>query len=296
MSPATATTPRMDVDAERIWDLGYELLELHVSGVFCDIWRIRRRGTDLIFGWKQLRREWYQNSQARQALENEAAVAQLVRSPYLPHILDMHVETAPYYLMFDWFAGDTLENWIHWHSPLSVRLSLWIARQCAQALDDLLQAGLMHGDLRLSNVLINPSGNIQFNDLSSSRRAPVATTGNLETRSSGASGPLQDYDSVVRQTTPPMGIAKDLHGVGMILFQCLTGHSPFDAVSAADLVRQHHGKSSEMDVRSHRPEISDAVAEFTAALLSRASQQSRSLSLATVVDQLSELEIAEFLR
>ena len=90
MTMATAL-PRLSVDSQRVWDLGYELLQVAHSTRFCDIWEVRHRTSYDLFAWKQLKPEYANDRGAQQMLQNEVAVSRLVQSALLPKIVGSSV-------------------------------------------------------------------------------------------------------------------------------------------------------------------------------------------------------------
>lgn len=278
------------VDHQRVWDLGFELLELSSSETYCDVWRIRHRTTYELFVWKQLRPEWEADPRARSILENEAAVGHLVQHPLFLQLIDSHLDETPHYAVWAWFDARTLEQLLREYVRLPIASALWIARQCAEGLAALQHAGLTHGDLRTANILVDSStGLVKLTELGSSRRIAHAT-GLDGNRRAYQPGPLADFESVV---SPPhlQGAARDLYSLGAILYQMLAGRMPYEAETPADLVRGCHG-TLPVDLCKYRPEISLAIAELVSNLLTP--QPSRQhLHPADLVNRLMELEVAQ---
>jgi serine/threonine protein kinase len=290
MSTATANL-RLSVDPQLVWDLGYELLDLAASTPHCDVWEVRHRTTYEIFAWKQLRPEFEQDSQAQQGLQNEAAVAQLVDSPLLPKVMAAHLSERPQYLLYEWFSSDTLEQAIQAYAPLPIRLVLWIARQCAQGLDDLLQAGLTHGSIQPDHILIRENGTICLSELVHARRVGSQLSVEAPRRTTSSSGPLDDFAAVTRLHQAPQGTAKDLHGLGMVLYRALTGRFPFEQTTAAEMISGERGDPL-LELRRLRTDVSEKLASLVGDLLSP-SPERRPRSPAALVHRLMELEIDE---
>lgn len=288
-----STSPRLSVDPQLVWDLGYELLDLTRSTTHCDVWEVRHRTTYEVFAWKQLRREWDQDPIARQGLKNEAAVATLLQSPLLPRVISSHLNEPPYYLLCEWFSGDSFEQVIQEFAPLPMRLALWVTRQSAQGLNDLFQAGLTHGAVLPENILIRENGTICLTELIHARR--LNSQLNLETarRSFSATGPLDDYVTITTLHQPPEGLAKDLYGLGLTLYRALSSHFPYEQVTAAEMVS---GESSDpaIELRRLRPDVSEKAAQLVGDLLSPVPQR-RPKNPAAVVHRLMEIEIEQLL-
>ncbi|MES2793598.1 MAG: protein kinase [Planctomycetota bacterium] len=289
---ATASSLGSSVDHQRVWDSGYELLELWSSGTYCDVWQVRHRSTYELFAWKQLRAEWEHSPAARASLENDAAVGQLVASQVLERLVETHTQESPRYLIREWFEGRTLEQLMQEYGQLPVRQTLWIARQCAQGLDDLLHAGLIHGDIRAAHIVVSTrTGLIKLTELGAARR--VVNSAGLEASQRSVAGPLADYDTVVAPQQF-QGAAKDLYLLGMILFRSLAGRMPFEIETAADMIRGRQGKISE-DLRRARPDVTPAVAELLGDLLDINAERHISHP-AVLANRLMELELAELLK
>lgn len=281
------------VDHQRVWDSGYELLELWSSGIYYDIWQVRHRSTYQLFAWKQLRAEWESHPAARATLENAAAVARLVPSQLLERLVESHLQDSPRYLISEWFEGCTLDQLLQEFGRLPARQALWIVRQCAQGLDDLLHAGLTHGDVQAAHILVNTrTGLIKLTELGSARR--VTKSAGLDSlQRSLASGPLGDYDTVV--SPPPFqGAAKDLYQLGLILFRALAGRLPFEGDSAADMLRGSQTSVAD-DLSRARPDASPAVVDVVNDLLSMNSSRPVNHP-AVLVNRLMELEVAELVK
>ncbi|MDB5387740.1 MAG: Serine/threonine protein kinase [Planctomycetaceae bacterium] len=289
----TTNSPRLSIDPQLVWDLGYELLDLANSTSCCDIWEVRHRTTYEIYAWKQLRPEFETDAVAQQGLQNEAAVARLVQSPLLPIVTCAHVNERPYYLLYEWFSGDTLEQAIQEFAPLPIRLTLWITRQSAEALDALLQVGLVHGAVQPDNILIRENGTICLTEFVQTRRVASQLTVETPRRLTPATGPLDDYVAITTLHQPPRGLAKDLHGLGILLFRSLTGHFPFEQHTAAEIVSGQHGDPA-LELRRARPEVSEKLAHLVGDLLSPIPER-RPKNPASVAHRLMELEIESLL-
>jgi serine/threonine protein kinase len=122
--------------------------------------------------------------------------------------------------------------------PLNPRRAVEIAIEIADALTALHAAGLVHGDLRAETVFLTQKGHVKLVDAGLSaftsggalRRAAPSRLGGL--------GP--ETLPVVRALAPEEAMGEgsdwraDLHGLGVVLYQMLTGQSPFEKASADD--------------------------------------------------------------
>ena len=120
------------VDHQRVWDLGYELVELKRTDAYCDFWQIRHRASHELFLWQQLRAEAEVSTRGRSAIENEAAVGQLVSSPLFLRLKAAHLTERPRYAIWEWFESVSVDDLLRQYVRLPINAALWIVRQCAE--------------------------------------------------------------------------------------------------------------------------------------------------------------------
>src|SRR3984957_6666639 len=92
---------------------GFEPIELAGMGAFAEVWKAMEESSGRLCALKRLRPERCDESIARQLIE-------LLRS-------DVRAEVP--YLVFEWTDGRTLEDELQVEEKLSLRRSVWIARQ-----------------------------------------------------------------------------------------------------------------------------------------------------------------------
>jgi hypothetical protein len=127
--------------------------------------------------------------------------------------------------------------------PLSVSRTLQVGTAVASALDAAWQAGVTHGDLKPSNILLNSAGEIKLADFNVARVAGYSGA-------SGSSQLLVSFSYAAPEVWEgSVGSASDLYALGCVLYECLTGRPPFVG-SYAEVFRAH--VSQEPDL-SHLP-------------------------------------------
>ena len=120
---------------------------------------------------KMLHESRQQDPVAIEMLAREAQVGRQVSHPHLIAILESHLKRVPQFLVMPWLEGATLQAYTAAQSLLDPPAVLWIARQAAEALDALDQAGWMHGDIKPSNIFLSPQGHLTLLDLGMARHA-----------------------------------------------------------------------------------------------------------------------------
>jgi serine/threonine-protein kinase len=134
-----------------------------------------------------------------------------------------------------WLEGATLDERLAAGQRFDLPQVLWIARQAAEALDALNQAGWMHGDVKPGNIMISPEGHATLLDLGFARRGDE--TGSAVDRC--VLGTFHYIAPEFLTSTLRADIRSDIYSLGGVLFRILTGRLPFESADLADLASQH---------------------------------------------------------
>lgn len=127
--------------------------------------------------------------------------------------------------------GATLESLLLEAEPLSKERAVEIARSLAHALEAVHEAGLAHGDVKASNVMIEPNGAVVLMDFGAGG----------DTDSSSSSSPFGSPLSMPPEAFDGAGpsAAGDLYSLGVLFYRMLAGRYPVEAASLPELARKH---------------------------------------------------------
>lgn len=143
----------------------FRLLKLAGRCAYAEIWQVQHRQTGRLLAVKQARVDCANPLAARRLLCNEALVLEQARGNHLVALREANLAAPTPYLVQEWLQGHLLAGRLALPEGLHPREALWIARQCAQALRDLLRAGYLHAGLKAESVFIERSGNVKLIDL-----------------------------------------------------------------------------------------------------------------------------------
>lgn len=141
-------------------------------------------------------------------------------------------------MVLAWMSGGTLEQMMQ--SPIAPARAVEIAQAVLSALGEAHRLGVLHRDVKPANVLFDDAGVARLADFG------VAHLGDLSaTATAGLIGTLA-YMSPEQREGKPATVQSDLYGVGVILFEMLTG----ERISGVDLPRTRpSGVHRDLDVR-----------------------------------------------
>jgi len=167
---------------------------------------------------------------------------ELLREPRLlatlnhPNIIDIltaEKKENVFFIVMEYVPGDTLEAIIAKDGALDVSRALDYAVQIANAVDHAHRAGVLHRDLRPSNVIVTDNGMVKVADFGTSRFLEIAAHGTTVIGSPPYMAPEQFQGKAV--------FASDLYSVGVTMYQMLTGVLPYETPSPSDLDRLMNG-------------------------------------------------------
>lgn len=271
---------------------GWHLVELASRSELADLYRARpaHASPDRLpsYALKVLRPQWETDPRVREMFRRELHLGRVIRNPHLVAVLGGQVRQPPIYLITPWLEGKTLAQCLAQGWRPDAPTALWIARQTAEALDALHQAGWMHGDIKPENIHLGPGGHVTLLDLGFARRTKDAGTW-LDRCVVGSWAYLApEWASSVYRPD----IRSDLYSLGVVLFQMLCGRLPFEADNPSEMTAMHRQERAP-DVRRLAPETPRSVAQLVQRLLAKEPLR-RPQTPEELIDQFVRLEIATF--
>jgi tRNA A-37 threonylcarbamoyl transferase component Bud32 len=141
---------------------------------------------------------------------------------------DLHELDGRLVLSMELVSGASLRALLSSSERLSIDDTLSVARQMAAALEHLHGHGLVHRDVKPGNILITPDGTAKLCDMGLARPVEQGVT---VTESQMVVG-TPAYMAPEQATGAELTAASDVYGLGLTLFQCLTGEVPLTAPTA----------------------------------------------------------------
>jgi eukaryotic-like serine/threonine-protein kinase len=218
-------------------------------------------------------------------LRREAAVAAELNQPNLVSVVGANLHGTPAHVVLPYFEGLTLRRLLASSDTLSVSFALAVVRQVASALAVLHAAGWLHNQARPEHVIVSPQGHATLIDLTQARRLASS-----ECDFDGTPPAAPTYAAPERFASYRLTSAVDTYSLGVLLFEAITGRTPYVETSPSRLAAAHR-QQAPPDVRRFRSDVSPDVGELLRRLLAK--EPLRRPSDDQLIRWLAELEIEE---
>ena len=208
---------------------------------------------------KLLRPELAADAVALARFTREARLASGLNTRHLVPILELGESDGATYLVMPFYRGGSLSLRLRALGRLGADETVELAAQLARGLDALHEHGILHRDVKPSNVLLDGDGTAALTDFGLARAADstrLTADGQLLGTPHYLAPELIEGQEATRRS--------DLYALGCVLYECLIGEPPFGDRRPAEIGYAHLTEPPP-DPRGRRPEL---AAELSEALLS----------------------------
>lgn len=229
---------------------GYDLLRELGRGGMGVVYLARHRELKRLVALKMILAAGQFDRELRDRFQREAQAIARLQQPGIVQIHDVGEHAGCPYLALEFVDGSNLASQIA-GMPIVARRAAELIERLARAIHSAHQSGIVHRDLTPRNILLarSTSGHaIRLRDTDTDRYDPKITDFGLAKELDSDSS--QTQTGVVMGTPNYMspeqaqgrqkaiGPATDVHALGAILYELLTGRPPFLAASSLDTLRQ----------------------------------------------------------
>ncbi len=209
----------------------YRVEELLGRGGMGAVYRARHVHMQKSVAVKVLHREMTYLPEVVARFEREAVAAARIEHPHVAAATDCgRLEDGAFYLVLEYVEGRSLRHLLKEYTSLPAPLALHITRQIAEALDAAHTAEIVHRDLKPDNImLIEKDGDPHFVKVLDFGIAKVNTGDEAQQLTQlGSVFGTPEYMSPEQAAGSSVDSRSDLYTLGIMLYEMLTGATPFD--------------------------------------------------------------------
>ena len=242
----------------------YEVKELIGSGGMANVYKAVMLGHNgpvpegTVVAVKVLRREFMHDPDLVRRFKNESKAISLLNHPNIVKVYDVSVNDDLQYIVMEYVDGMTLREYLNERGgKLTSRETVHFISQILKALEHAHANGVVHRDIKPQNIMLLDNGQLRMMDFGIARisRADNQLMGGK------AMGSVH-YISPEQARGEETGCTSDIYSVGVMMYEMLSGHLPFDA---DDMVEVAIKQISDTPKSLHElaPEVPNALVEIT---------------------------------
>jgi serine/threonine-protein kinase len=166
--------------------------------------------------------------------QREIDVLSRLNHPNIVRFYESGIEEGKYYYAMEYIEGDSFEQLLIDRGRLPWNEVLDAALQICPALKHAHDRGVVHRDLKPPNLLLAPNGVVKLTDFGIAK----VFAGRQLTRTGGVVG-TAEYLSPEQASGKQATKRSDLYSLGVVLYTLLTGQTPFQGTTTADILHKH---------------------------------------------------------
>ena len=211
----------------------YRMEALLATGGMGEVWVARDLLLDRAVAVKVLGGALAGDGRAAERLRREARAAARLEHPSIARVLDLGEQDGRPYLVMELLEGESLAARIDRAGAMAPPEAARVVAAVADALEAAHRAGVVHRDVKPGNVFLTSDGEVKVLDfgIASAAGEAALTTGELL----GTPAYLAPERVLGHPATP----AADVYALGVVLYELLAGHRPFDDGSDIEVAMAH---------------------------------------------------------
>ncbi len=212
----------------------YHILEELGQGGMGRVYKALDTQVDEKLAIKILKPEVAADEKSRERFRNELKTTRQISHRHISRVYDFSEADGQSYITMEYVSGEDLKSTINRLGQLSEGKTLIIAKQICKGLSEAHRLGIVHRDLKPQNIMIDRAGDVRIMDFGIARTQ--MSSGLTET---GAMIGTPEYMSPEQALGEDVDHRSDIYSLGIILFELVTGRTPFKGDTAVSVALKH---------------------------------------------------------
>ncbi|MCT4660373.1 MAG: Stk1 family PASTA domain-containing Ser/Thr kinase [Tissierellales bacterium] len=263
----------------KILNSRYEIIEKIGGGGMALVYKAKCQLLNRFVAVKVLRREFTNDTEFIKKFQRESQAAASLSHHNIVNIYDVGNEDGIYYIVMEYVNGITLKDYVNKKKKLGAEETLRIATQIAEALNHAHKNKIIHRDIKPHNIMINRDLEIKVMDFGIAR----ATTSTTLVDGGDVMGSVH-YFSPEQARGGYTDEKSDIYALGVVMYEMLTGHVPFEGSSPINVALKHVQENIEFN-----EEEKATIPENVQNIVMRCVQKEQSMRYSSALELLNDM-------
>jgi len=211
----------------------YRLLRDLGSGGMAKVYLAEDINENRLVAVKVLHAQFGEDLAYLQRFKREAKLASMLDNPHVVKVLDYGSSRDTHFLVMDYVQGKNLREKLDEQGAVIWQDALHIIDQVCAALENARKHNVVHRDIKPQNIMLADDGQVKVLDFGIARARLLPSL----TQSGFVGSPY--YIAPEQAMGEDVDIRSDLYSSGIVLYELLTGHVPFDSKSPWSIISKH---------------------------------------------------------
>ncbi len=213
-------------------DSRYRLLSRLGTGGMAEVWAAEDSQLGRQVALKMLHSRLAADQDFVERFRREASAAAGLQHPNVVSVYDRGESQGTYYIAMEYLRGASLKDLVR-RGPLEPGYAVELVVQVLRAASFAHRRGIVHRDLKPHNVMLDDEGRVKVTDFG------IARAGASDMTETGLIMGTAQYLSPEQAQGHAVTPSSDLYSIGVMLFELLTGHVPFEGESPVTIALRH---------------------------------------------------------
>ncbi len=218
----------------KVFESRYQIIEEIGAGGMGRVYKARDLKVNENVALKLIHPEIAYREKNIERFRNELRLTRKISHRNVCRMFDLHESEGAYFISMEYVPGEDLKNSIRMMGPFTIGKAVAIARQVCEGLKEAHRNGIYHRDLKSKNIILDRDGNAHIMDFGIA--SSIDTKGLTD---NGVAVGTPAYMSPEQASGKNVDQRSDIYSLGVILYEMVTGKTPFKGDSNLSVAMQH---------------------------------------------------------